>query len=131
MLEAGLSVFGVLTIFAALLIVPADRVQLQIMVTLAGILALEAGIWGLTQQLMPNDRQFVDLRVEGEHFIDLMRDLNQAVLASRGGASDAEGDSEEIPVRFEEALARMHESVDRMGKVRWEGELTTGLLRHQ
>jgi len=110
-------VLGVLTIFAALLIVPADRVQLQIMVALAGILALEAGIWGLTQQLLPNDRQFVDLRAEGEHFIDLMRDLNQASLASRGGASDAEGDREEIGARFEGVLAQMHESVDRMGEV--------------
>jgi len=110
MLEGGISVLGVLAIFAGLLIVPDDSVQLQIFVVLAGIMALEAGVWGLSQQLLPNDRQFMDLRVEGEHFIDLVRDLNGAALASNRGKG--EGDA-----RFQEVLAFMHESVDRMGEV--------------
>ena len=116
-IETGVSVLGVLTIFAAILIVPADRLQLQIVVVLAGILALEAGIWGLTQQIMPSDRQFVDLRVEGEHFIDLVRDLNQAAIVSDRDASDTDARREGTDVRFNEVLEQMHQSVDRMGEV--------------
>lgn len=124
-LEAGLSVLGVLTIFAAVLLVPADRVQLQIMVVLAGILALEAGIWGLPQQFMPNDRQFTDLRAEGEYFTDLIRNLNQAARALEPDISDAGPSHEEPEARLKEVLAQMHESVDRMGRGRRKGDLRT------
>ena len=103
---------GVLTIFAGLLLVSSDSVQAQIMVVLAGILALEAGVWGLGQQLLPNDRQFLDLRVEGEHFIDLIRDLNTAALArNQDAAGTADADK-----RFTEVLTLMHKSVDQMGE---------------
>ena len=110
--EGGLSVLGVLTIFAGLLLVSSDSVQAQIMVVLAGILALEAGVWGLGQQLLPNDRQFLDLRVEGELFIDLIRDLNTAALArNQDAAGTADADK-----RFTEVLTLMHKSVDQMGE---------------
>ena len=110
MLEAGLSVLGVLTIFAGLLLVPTEAVQVQIMVVLAGIMALEAGIWGLTQRFLPSDRHFLDLRVESDHFIDLVRDLNKTVIASERGEADADA-------QFKEVLALMHESVERLGEV--------------
>jgi len=119
--EGSLSVLGVLTIFAGLLLVSSDSVQAQIMVVLAGILALEAGVWGLGQQLLPNDRQFLDLRVEGEHFIDLMRDLNTAALARNQGAGDTgdtadTADTGDADTRFTEVLTLMHQSVDQMGE---------------
>ena len=110
MLDGALSVLGVVTIFTGLLLVPPDSVQLQIMVVLAGIMVLEAGVWGLSQQLLPNDRQFLDLRVEGEHFIDLVRDLNEAAIAANRGGADAD-------TQFKEVLALMHGSVDRLGEV--------------
>ena len=116
MLEGALSVLGILAIFAGLLIVPSDRVQLQIIVVLAGIMALEAGIWGLTQQLLPNARKSLDLRVEGDHFIDLVRALNEAAIASKGGA-DADAEFEDADARFREVLKLMHGSVDRMSEL--------------
>ncbi len=115
MLEGALSVLGIVTIFTGLLIVPSDRVQLQIVVVLAGIIALEAGIWGLTQQLLPNARKFLDLRAEGDHFIDLVRALNEAAIASkRGATADADTRVEDADGGFEEVVTLMHESVDRM-----------------
>ena len=117
MLEGGISLLGVLAIFAGLLIVPDDSVQLQIFVVLAGILALEAGVWGMAQRLLPNDRQFVDLRVEGEHFIDLVRALNEAAIESNRGAADATAHPADADARFQEVLALMHASVERLGEV--------------
>ena len=117
MLEGALSVLGILTIFTGLLIVPSDRVQLQIIVVLAGIMALEAGIWGLTQQLLPNARKFLELRAGGDHFIDLVRALNEAATVSKGGGADADGGLEDADARFREVLTLMHESVDRLGEV--------------
>ena len=62
--------------------------------------------------MLPNDRQFLDLRVEGEHFIDLIRDLNTAALArNQDAAGTADADK-----RFTEVLTLMHKSVDQMGE---------------
>ena len=117
MLEGALSVIGILAIFAGFLLVPHDSLQLQIGVVLAGIVALEAGVWGLSQQLLPNDRQFMDLRVEGDHFIDLVRALNEAAIESNRGAADATAHPADADARFQEVLAPMHESVERLGEV--------------
>ncbi len=117
MLEGGISVLGVLAIFAGRLIVPDDSVQLQIFVVLAGIMALETGVWGLAQQLLPNDRQFLDLRVEGDHFMDLVRALNEAAIESNRGAADATAHPADADARFQEVLSLMHASVERLGEV--------------
>jgi hypothetical protein len=95
-------------VFGGVLFVPPTSLQIQIIVVLVGVLILEAGVWGLTGQLLPNERTYVALREEGDHFISLIRNLNAAAVARKTGLEG--GDQ-----RFEEALSAMHASVDRMG----------------
>lgn len=95
-------------VFAGVLFVPRSNLQLQIVVVLVGVLILEAGVWGLTGQLPPNERTFGALRSEGDHFVGLIRDLNRAATARE---IREQGNDQ----RFDEALAAMHQSVDRMG----------------
>jgi hypothetical protein len=62
MTKATLTVLGMFVIFGGVLLVPSAGLQMQVMAVLAGALALEAGIWGLTRQLVPSERQFFELR---------------------------------------------------------------------
>ena len=98
---------GMAVVFGGVLFVPPSDLQIQILVVLLGVLILEAGVWGLTGQLLPNERTYVALRDEGNHFIDLIRDLNAAATAKE----DREAGAEQ---RFTETLDAMHQSVDRM-----------------
>ena len=79
-------------------------------VILLGVLILEAGFWGLTGQILPNERTYVALRDEGDHLINLMRNLNATATAKEDGI---EGSHQ----RCDEALAAMHSSVDRMAEL--------------
>ena len=67
--------------------------------------------------MLPNARKFLDLRAEGDHFIDLVRALNEAAIASKRGAADADARFEDADARFKEVVTLMHESVDRMSEV--------------
>ena len=105
--ELGLPILGMAVVFGGVLFVPPTNLQVQIVVVLVGVLILEAGVWGLTSQILPSERHYRALREEGDHFITLIRDLNSAALARKAGF---EGGDE----HFEEALAAMHASVERM-----------------
>ena len=110
MLKGALSILGVLVIFGGVLWVPSEGVQLQILVVMVGVLALEAGMWGLTQRLVPNERRFFELREEGDYLITLVRELNAAAVATnesaRGGGS-----------QLQQVVSLMHECVELMGAV--------------
>ena len=103
----GLPLLGMAIVFGGVLFVPPSSLQVQILVVLLGVLILEAGVWGLTGQILPNERNFVALRNEGDHFIELIRNLNAAATAREAGEPESDQ-------RFTEALAAMHHSVDRM-----------------
>ena len=79
-------------------------------VVLIGVLILEAGVWGLTGGILPNERRYLALREEGDHFLSLIRVLNQAAVERNLGADGA-------PQRFREAVSRLHDSVERMASV--------------
>ncbi|RMH21880.1 MAG: hypothetical protein D6701_01920 [Gemmatimonadetes bacterium] len=108
-IEVGLPILGMVVVFGAVLAIPATRIQLQLLVVLLGVLMIEAGVWGLTAQVLPNERRYTALRAEVDGFIDLVRELNAA-------ATDDAGAAERSP-RFEAALAKMHASVDRMAEL--------------
>ena len=105
--ELVLPLLGMAIVFGGVLFVPPTNLQIQIVVVLVGVLILEAGVWGLTGQLLPNERSFVGLREEGDHFVNLIRNLNAAAMAKEAGLEGSEQ-------RFEESLIAMHASVDRM-----------------
>ncbi len=110
-LEIALPILGMGVIFGSVLSGPAS-LQLQVLLVLSGILILEAGVWGLASRLLPNERRYLGLREEGNHFIELIRELNRAAIARREGD---EGDNNEG--RFRDALEQMHASVRRMGEL--------------
>ena len=105
--EIAMPVLGMGIIFGSVLFGPRN-LQLQVLLVLSGILILEAGVWGLTNGLLPNERRYSALREEGDHFLGLIRILNQAAVArDRGDESDA---------RFRNIRAQMPTSVERMGR---------------
>ena len=89
-----------------------SRLQLQVVLLLVGVLILEAGVWGVTNALLPNERRYPALRREADHFLDLVRQLNVAAIAK-----EKEEDNREGYKRFRTCLDQMRSSVDRMAKV--------------
>lgn len=111
--ELGTPIVGMITVFAAVLLIPPANLQVQLVTVLIGVLLIEAGVWGLTKPFLPNERQFLSLREEVDDFIDLVRLLNKAAVDRRIHTEIAEGANG----TFEEALADLHSSVRRMGQL--------------
>lgn len=102
-------ILGVVVILSAVLFVQALRLQLAVVVI--GLFLVEAGVWNLSQWILPNDRQYVGLRAEGDHFILLIRQLNEAAVNLQRQDDDANREA------FEAAREAMHASVDKMAQL--------------
>ena len=107
-IEIALPILGMGIIFGSVLFGP-NNLQLQVLLVLIGVLILEAGVWGLTGGILPNERRYLALREEGDHFLGLIRVLNAAAVARDEGQED--------DARFREARAQMHTSVERMAEL--------------
>jgi len=116
-MEIAIPLLGMSTIFLSVLFGP-ESLQIQVLLVLVGVLILEAGVWGLTSGLLPNERHYVALREEGDHFIELIRELNAATVVQKEGGED-DGS-------FGRALQKMHGSVDRMGELAGQDDRDTG-----
>ncbi len=108
--ELGMPVIGMVIVFAAVLLIPPANLQIQLVVVLVGVLLIEAGVWGLTNPFLPNERQYVQLREEVDDFIDLVRQLNSAAVDRGPGREVAER-------AFDETLEELHASVRKMGRL--------------
>ena len=73
------------------------------------VVILEAGARGRTSGLLPNERVHLDLRQEGDRFLELMRVLNQTAVA--------EDDGHEHDERVQGTLGEMRTSVERMAEL--------------
>lgn len=104
--EWGLPLAGSVFVFAAIIFFLDPMIQ--VVIAAAGILMIQAGMWRLTQPVLPSERKYQALRREVDHFILLVRRLNAAALGIR------EIDSPETRSVFEAAQERMRESFDRM-----------------
>ena len=107
-IEIVLPLSGMGIIFGSVLFGPSN-LQLQVIFVLIGVLVLEAGVWGLTSGILPNERRYLGLREEGDHFLGLIRILNAAAVARSEGHED--------DARFREARAQMHASVECMAEL--------------
>lgn len=107
--EALLTIVGILIVFGSVLFGNDVGIQIQFMMVLLGVLLMEVGVWGLSSKLIPNERRFTRLRGEGDHMLQLIRELNTAAIAKDRGEEDAK--------RFQNTLANMHESVVRMSEL--------------
>jgi hypothetical protein len=125
-LKVGLPVLGTLLVFGAVVFISGQIPQ--IVVVLAGLLLLQAGVWQLANPLLPEDRKYPHLRQEVDHFMDLVRELNgaaaveggstppDAVAASAGPPPRSDGRSPpEIEADLRESLSRIVSAAGKSG----------------
>ena len=85
-----------------------ENLWIQLFLVTAGLLLTESGIWRAAGQILPDERKYLALRSETDHFIALVRQLNAASLALD------KGDGDTPRFALEEVRTEMHRSVDRM-----------------
>ena len=103
--DAGLPIVGTLIVFLAVLLLSDQYLTLRVIIVMFGVLMIDAGIWKLTQPLLPNERRYKGLRREVDEFVKLVRRMNAAALeAKRSGEHE----------NLERTVAEMHRAVDRM-----------------
>jgi hypothetical protein len=107
--DIGLPLIGVMIILGAVLFLRGIRIQIA--VVMVGIVLIEAGVWKIAHQLLPNDRRYHTLRYEIDAFIALSRDLNEAALAAKVE------DTPENQRAFDEIREAMHRAVDQISDV--------------
>lgn len=93
-------------IFTTFLFESALGTTARFLILIGGVLALEIGVWGLSNKILPSDRKFNTLRKEGDKMIALIRQLNAAAIVRHQGAEEAK--------KFQATLDEMHKSVTRM-----------------
>lgn len=108
-IDISLTGLGIGIIFTAVFLSSTLTIQLQLPIALAGVLLMEAGIWGLSSKVFPNERRYMSLRAEGDHIIKLIRQLNSAAI-SRDKGRDDDG-------LFQATLDEMHDSIKRMAEL--------------
>lgn len=90
-------------------VVLGESLAVQLVVVIAGLLLTEAGLWRSVGPLLPDDRKYLALRAEADHFMTLVRQMNTVALAvdedQRGGR---------FPL--EEVRVEMHRSIERMAE---------------
>lgn len=107
--DIGMTCVGIAIIFSAVVLGGSLNVEAQLPLALIGVLLMEAGVWGLSSKLFPNERRYTSLRDEGDNMIALIRELNHAAIAKSTGKEDAK--------RFQATLEKMHDSVVRMSEL--------------
>jgi len=71
------AILGVVTIFFATIVL--EKGLGMVCVVAAGVFCLEAGVWYMVNPVLTDERRYTGLRKALDHFIDLVRRLNQAV----------------------------------------------------
>lgn len=107
--DIGLPLIGVMIILGAVLFL--REIRTQIAVVMVGIVLIEAGVWKIAHQLLPNDRRYYALRYEINALIALSRDLNEAALATKVE------DTPENQRAFDEIREAMHRAIDQISDV--------------
>lgn len=113
---------GAVLIFLALLFGSDHHPYIRLAVVLVGILVIMAGVWKVTNPLLPSERKYMGLRAEVDDFILLVRALNRTTLEAR--ATGAEDEWSEV----RELIGVMHASVDYMAELagKTEEEVASG-----
>lgn len=85
-----------------------ESLPVQLFLVIAGLLLTEAGLWRLADPFLPDERKYLALRAETDHFMTLVRQLNAAAIAMDGG------DDRGPRFALDEVRTEMHRSIDRM-----------------
>lgn len=99
---------GMALVLGAVLL--ADTLVVRLFLVIAGLLLTEAGLWRLADPLLPDERSFLALRAETDHFVALVRQLNSVAVALERGDVGASS------FVLDEVHEEMHRSVDRMAR---------------
>lgn len=116
-IESGLPFIATLIAMFAIADPFVLAVNVRVLIGVAGLLLLQASVWRLANPLLPDDRRYLALRGEAEHFLDLVRQLNRVAVPVRAKGEAVADDPEVEVVRGE-----MHASVDRMVKLAGQRE---------
>lgn len=108
-IDFGLTGLGIGIIFTAVILGGSLTVQMQLPIALVGVLLMETGVWGLASKVFPSERRYNELRTEGDHIIQLIRQLNAAAVV-RDQSGDDDGS-------FQVTLDEMHACVTRMAEL--------------
>lgn len=100
--EKTLAVGGGLVVLAALVLV--EGAALQAAAVLAGLLVVQAGIWGIPGASRHDRREYHRLREETEIFLEQVRALNELAVEGESG-----------PLRRQRR--RLHDQVERLSDV--------------
>jgi len=100
---------GILIIIGSVMADDSVTLQVQIGWVVLGILLIEAGVGGFTNQFVGNERRYGRLREAGDRTMELVRELNSAAVAHYQGRED---DS-----RFQKTLEAMHAKVREMAEL--------------
>ena len=73
-IDITLTGLGIGLIFTVALLSGSLTLQVQMPLAVLGVLLMEAGVWGLSNKFLPNERRFSGLREEGDRMLDLMRE---------------------------------------------------------
>ena len=104
----GLPFIGVQLIISVVLF---SQALTHLALIMIGFLLVELSVLMLVNKVVPNERRFLALRRETDHFLKLVRELNTAAL--RMHRTDVPNYRKE----FEDIQASMIQSVHRMGAV--------------
>ncbi len=108
-IDVSLTGLGIGIVFTAVFLSSTLTIQVQLPIALVGVLLMEAGIWGLSSKVFPNERRYIGLRAEGDRIIKLIRQLNSAAIARDEGRDDSG--------LFQATLDEMHDSIKRMAEL--------------
>ena len=120
-LDVGLPMLGVIVILSTVLFL--RDIRAQIAVIMIGIILIEAGVWKLAHQLLPNDRRYHALRTEIDHFITLSRQLNETSILMKLN------NSSENQLHFEDLKFKMHEVVENISEVAGKTDENSNLTK--
>ena len=115
---------GILIVMGAIVLMPTHTGQ--IVGAALGLLMVEASAWGSTRRLMPGQRKYKALRVEVDHLLGLVKQLNDTALTVK------EYDVPEAQQAFEQTCEAMEQSVKHMMQVagKTKSDLATQTAAH-
>ncbi len=113
---------GIMIVLGAIILMPTHTGQ--IVGAAVGLLMVEASAWGSTRRLLPGQRKYKPLRVEVDHFLGLIKQLNSTALTAKAY------EDPEAQQAFEQACEDLQRSVNRMIAVagKTESELAAKTL---
>lgn len=104
----GLPLIGVQILISVILF---SQAHLRLAIVMLGFLLVELSVLMLVNKVVPNERRYLALRSETDHFLKLVRQLNTAAIRMY------RTDIPDYRKEFDNIQASMVQSVQRMGAV--------------